>query len=208
MGLAPDARMGRGPPSLRHRVGPEWGANRYRFTAAPVACESACSGVYRGMTSDPPFDERFIDVQAGCWTPVFRFALALSNDWDAAEDLAQEAFARLWIHRSDIDWDRPILPWLLTTTRRLGLDRFRRIRRALERGRRAEPRSLDGEDRIRWLDVQQAMASLAPLDRTAVTMVAISGLSYEEVAAVLGTSAGAVRARVSRARRQLGDRTE
>jgi hypothetical protein len=55
------------------------------------------------MTSDPPFDERVIDVQAGCWTPVFRFALALSNDWD-----------------------RPVLPWLLTTTRRLGLDRFRR----------------------------------------------------------------------------------
>jgi DNA-directed RNA polymerase specialized sigma24 family protein len=64
---------------------------------------------------------------------VFRFALAPGNDWDAAEDLAQEAFARLWIHRADIDWDRPVLPWLLTTTRRLGLDRFRRIRRALER---------------------------------------------------------------------------
>ena len=205
MGLAPDARMGRGPPSLRHRVGPELGAKRYRFRSA---CESAGRGVYRGMTPDPPLDERFNDVQADCWTPVFRFALALSNDWDAAEDLAQEAFSRLWTHRVDIDWDRPVLPWLLTTTRRLGLDRFRRIRRALVRGQRHEPRSLDGEDRIRWLDVQRAMAGLGPLDRAAVTMVAIGGLSYEEVAGVLGTTAGAVRARVSRARRQLGDLTE
>ena len=174
----------------------------------PRVCDSASSDVYRGMTSDPSFDERFIDVQAGCWTPVFRFALALSNDWDAAEDLAQEAFARLWIHRHDIDWNRPLLPWLLTTTRRLALDRFRRIPRALERGRRDEARSLDGDDRIRWLDVQRAMAALPALDRAALTMVTIAGLTYEEAGAALGTTAGAVRARVSRARRKLGDRTE
>lgn len=160
------------------------------------------------MTSSPSLDDRFIDVHAGCWTLVFRFALSLTNDWDAAEDLAQEAFARLWIHRIDVDWTRPLLPWLLTTTRRLAFDRFRRIRRAFFRGRRDEPRTLDGDDRIRWLDVQRAMARLAPLDRAALTMVAITGLTYEETAGVLGTTAGAVRARVSRARRQLGDAIE
>ena len=164
--------------------------------------------MYRGMTHDPSFDERFIDVHAGCWTPVFRFALALTNDWDAAEDLAQEAFSRLWIHRAEIDWSRPLLPWLLTTTRRLALDRFRRIRRALARGRRDEARTLDGDDRLRWLDVQRSIAALAPLDRAALTMVAVSGLSYEEAADVLGTTAGGVRARVSRARRRLGDEPE
>ena len=33
------------------------------------------------------------------WSDVFRFALAWTNDWAAAEDLAQEAFLRLWDHR-------------------------------------------------------------------------------------------------------------
>jgi RNA polymerase sigma-70 factor (ECF subfamily) len=159
------------------------------------------------MTSIPSFDERFIDVHAGCWTPVFRFALSLTNEWDAAEDLAQEAFARLWIHRTDVDWSRPLLPWLLTTTRRLASDRFRRIRRALAKGRRDEVRTLDGDARIRWLDVHRSMAALAPLDRAALTMVAVSGMSYDETAEILGMSAGAVRARVSRARRRLGDET-
>ena len=163
--------------------------------------------MYRGMTCDPSAERRFNDVHAGCWTPVFRFALALTNDWDAAEDLAQEAFSRLWIHRAEVDWSRPLLPWLMTTTRRLALDRFRRIRRALTRGHRGEPRALDGDDRIRWLDVQQALASLPALDRAALTMTAVSGLSYEEAADALGTTAGAVRARVSRARRRLGDET-
>jgi RNA polymerase sigma-70 factor, ECF subfamily len=160
------------------------------------------------MTSDPSIDERFSSVHTGSWTPVFRFALALTNDWDTAEDLAQEAFSRLWTHRAEVDWTRPLLPWLLTTTRRLAYDRFRRIRRALARGHRDEARSLDGDDRIRWLDVQRAMAELAPLDRAALTMTTISGLGYDEAAIVLGTTAGAVRARVSRARRQLGDLTE
>ena len=204
---------------LRHRAGPDKGANRYRIRGlgrrptgsvalrTGLVCESTPSGVYRGMTIDPSFEERFHDVHAGSWTPVFRFALALSNDWDAAEDLAQEAFARLWIHRNEIDWNRPLLPWLLTTTRRLAFDRFRRIRRALERGRRDDARTLDGDDRIRWLDVQQAMANLAPLDRAALTMVAISGLTPDEAGDVLGTTAGAIRARISRARRMLGDQT-
>jgi RNA polymerase sigma factor (sigma-70 family) len=171
-------------------------------------CELVLSSVYRGMSSDSSLDERFTDVHAGGWTSVFRFALSLTNDWDAAEDLAQEAFSRLWIHRTELDWNHPLLPWLLTTTRRLALDRFRRIRRALLRGHRGQARLPDGDDRIRWLDVQRSVAGMAPLDRAALTMVAVSGLTYEEAAEVLGTTPGAIRARVSRARRRLGDETE
>jgi RNA polymerase sigma-70 factor (ECF subfamily) len=158
------------------------------------------------MTFDPSIDERYAGVHAGCWTPVFRFALALTNDWDGAEDVAQEAFAKLWIHRDRVDWERPLLPWLMTTTRHLALDRFRRIRRALARGSAAPLRGLEGDERIEWLDVQRAMAGLAPLDRAALTMVAVGGLRYEEVGELLGVTAGAVRARVSRARRELEER--
>ena len=63
------------------------------------------------------------------WSDVFRFALAWTNDWAAAEDLAQEAYLRLWDNRGRLDWDRPVLPWLLVTTRRLATDRFRTLRR-------------------------------------------------------------------------------
>ena len=62
---------------------------------------------------------------------MFRFALAWTNDWTAAEDLAQEAYLRLWDHRGRLDWGRPVLPWLLVTTRRLATDRFRALRRRL-----------------------------------------------------------------------------
>jgi RNA polymerase sigma-70 factor (ECF subfamily) len=135
------------------------------------------------------------------WSDVFRFALAWTNDWAEAEDLAQEAYLRLWSHRAQLDWDRPVLPWLLVTTRRLATDRFRRLRRRLLS--MPDPPSLDPGVQARWLDVQAAMGELSPLERTALVMTAVEGASYDDAAQVLGTTAGALRAAVSRARTKL-----
>jgi RNA polymerase sigma-70 factor (ECF subfamily) len=137
------------------------------------------------------------------WTGVFRFALAWTNDWTAAEDLAQEAFLRLWNHRGQVDWTRPVLPWLLVTTRRLATDRFRMLRRRLLATTHAAPVDADPALRARWLDVANAMSDLSSLERTALVMTALQGATYEEAARVLGTTAGALRAAVSRARVKL-----
>src|SRR6188508_1373707 len=101
------------------------------------------------MPADP--DAQFDDAYERHWTSVFRFALAWTNDWAAAEDLAQESFLRLWDNRARLDWDRPVLPWLLVTTRRLATDRFRRLRRFLG-GTVSQP-SMDESVHARWLDV-------------------------------------------------------
>jgi RNA polymerase sigma-70 factor (ECF subfamily) len=135
------------------------------------------------------------------WDDVFRFSLAWTNDWAAAEDVAQDAFLRLWQSRASLDWDRPILPWLLVAARRLATDRFRSLRR------RVMPRSsestFDEAMRDAWLDVQSAMTALSPLERSALVLTAVEGWSYAEVAAAVGTTDGALRAAVSRAREKL-----
>ena len=135
------------------------------------------------------------------WSDVFRFALAWTNDWTAAEDLAQESYLRLWDHRSRLDWERPVLPWLLVTTRRLATDQFRRLRRLLTPA--VAQRSMDESVHARWLDVAAAMGELSALERTALVMTVIEGISYDEASRVLDTSPGAVRAAVSRARAKL-----
>jgi RNA polymerase sigma factor (sigma-70 family) len=135
------------------------------------------------------------------WSDVFRFALAWTNDWAAAEDLAQEAYLRLWDHRGRLDWERPVLPWLLVTTRRLATDRFRALRRRLSPV--SPPATLDQGIQARWLDVRAALDDLSPLERTALVMTAVEGASYDEAALTLGTTAGALRAAVSRARTKL-----
>jgi len=138
------------------------------------------------------------------WLPVFRFALAWTNDWPAAEDLTQDAFTRLWAKRDEFDWNRSTLPWLLTTTRRLATDRFRRLRTALRAGGPEDTGGfVDSDARLRWLDLRPRLAELTPTQRSALVLTAVVGLSTEEAAETLGTSAGSVRAAVSRARARL-----
>jgi RNA polymerase sigma-70 factor (ECF subfamily) len=144
--------------------------------------------------------ERAFDAH---WSDVFRFALAWTNDWGAAEDLAQEAFLRLWDHRGKLDWQQPVLPWLIVTTRRLATDRFRSLRRRISGSSSVEATSPDPATRARWLDVRDAMAGLSPLERSALVLTALEGATYDEAAAALGTTAGALRAAVSRARAKL-----
>jgi len=158
-------------------------------------------GVTTQMAMSGSTDFAYDRVFEAHWSDVFRFALAWTNDWAEAEDLTQEAYLRLWNHRARLDWDRPVLPWLLVTVRRLATDRFRRIRRHLLTP--PEPASLDASVQARWLDVQAAMNGLSPLERSALVMTAIEGATYEEAALVLGTTAGALRAAVSRARTKL-----
>jgi RNA polymerase sigma-70 factor, ECF subfamily len=148
-------------------------------------------------------ERRFDEVFQSCWLPTFRFALAWTNDWPAAEDLAQDAFARLWTKRDTIDWSKPMLPWLFQVTRRLATDRFRRLRRIVRLTDGPAASALDADARLRWLDLQAAMAALTPVQRSALVLVAVVGLDYDAAAAVLLTSPGAVRAAVSRARLKL-----
>ncbi|MBA3779203.1 MAG: sigma-70 family RNA polymerase sigma factor [Chloroflexi bacterium] len=144
---------------------------------------------------------RFEAVYQESWVPVFRLALAWTNDWAAAEDLAQEAFIRLWDRRDRVNWNDPMLPWLLVVVRRLATDRFRRLRTIALR----TPRSRDFDEAgiVRWLDVRSAFAQLTSVERSALVLVSVIGLTYEEAAGVLGTTAGALRGAASRGRDKL-----
>jgi RNA polymerase sigma-70 factor (ECF subfamily) len=147
----------------------------------------------------------FEDAYKDNWLPVFRFALAWTNDWAAAEDLAQESFVRLWGRRHEVDWVRPVLPWLLVATRRLATDRFRRVRRALAlRGPAESPPDADAN--LEWLDVSAGFTLLSPLERTALVLTAVQDLDAESAGAILGIGANAVRAAASRGRRKLKER--
>lgn len=147
-----------------------------------------------------PFESAYVYAFETYWHDVFRFALAWTNDWSAAEDLTQEAFLRLWRARASIRWSEPALPWLMVATRRLATDRFRSLRRTLTLRASSVP---DERARDRWLDVQASMARLSRLERSALVLVAIEGHTYDAAAPLLGTSAGALRAAVSRARAKL-----
>lgn len=158
-------------------------------------------GVQAEVAVSQPFESAYQLAYDRFSGDVFRFALAWTNNWASAEDLTQEAYLRLWQHRASIDWERPVLGWLLVTTRRLANNRFRALRHDL--GATPSNSPSDETVRARWLDVRQALRILTPLERTALIVTAVEGWSYAEAAHAMGTTEGALRAAVSRARDKL-----
>ena len=150
---------------------------------------------------EPARDDAFELAVREAWTPVFRFALSMTNDLAEAEDVTQEAFARLWRERGRVDWSRPALPWLLVVARRLAVDRIRALRRRLTRPI-AVPPSFDPSIVEAFADLAVDLRRLSNTERACLLTIA-AGLTAAEVGEALGISPGAVRAAASRGREKL-----
>ena len=143
---------------------------------------------------------------------VFRLAYRLTANRHDAEDLTQEVFVRVF---RSLDGYTPgtFEGWLHRITTNLFLDQARRKQRIrfdalsderadLLEGDLPEPGAAYA-DRTFDDDVERALATLAPDFRAAVVLCDVEGLSYEEIAEILGTKLGTVRSRIHRGRAQL-----
>ncbi|MBX6371345.1 MAG: RNA polymerase sigma factor SigE [Acidothermus sp.] len=143
---------------------------------------------------------------------VFRLAYRLTGNRHDAEDLTQDVFVRVF--RSLAGYTPGTFEgWLHRITTNLFLDGARRRARirfealgddATDRLAGREPTPSQVYDDTHWDDdVQRALDALSPEFRAAVVLCDIEGLSYEEIAAVLGIKLGTVRSRIHRGRAQL-----
>lgn len=131
-----------------------------------------------------------------------------------AEELAQEAFVRLWQRREDFRPGAEFRPWLLTIAVNLARNRLRwwRLRPSVELGAWLEGGGDHGEttggasamERAeRVAEVQAAIAELPVELREALVLFEFEELPQAEIAAVLRTTPKAVESRVARAREKL-----
>jgi RNA polymerase sigma-70 factor (ECF subfamily) len=95
--------------------------------------------------------------------------------------------------------------WVFQIARNLALDHHRRGRRRPPHEELTDiatrPASQDTS-----AEVNEALASLADLDRDVFVMREVAGLGYEEIAAACGLTPDAVRSRIHRTRLQLRER--
>ncbi len=134
-----------------------------------------------------------------------------------AEDLAQQVFLRVWKSAPRYQATAKFTTWLFTIVRNLVFNESRRAYRRHEMSLEAR----EQESHIEQTDVStpppdshllhnelreaadRAIASLPEPQRLAVVMRRFEESSYEEIAAVLGTTVPAVKSLLFRARQQI-----
>ncbi len=145
---------------------------------------------------------------------AYHIAYRLTSSHADAEDLAQEAMIRAFTSFHRYRRDLPFANWLYRILVNLHIDELRRKPKAYidsidNMPGLAELPDFDSDpaDLILSQEIdtslQRALASLAKEFRTAVVLCDIEGLSYEEIAQVMGCSIGTVRSRIHRGRNQL-----
>jgi RNA polymerase sigma-70 factor, ECF subfamily len=144
---------------------------------------------------------------------VLTFLLHLCRDRPLAEDLTQETFLRIHRARGLYRLGAPVLPWAYTIARRLFLDSVRSRRSEVQESFDHEPEPLppnEGGEMIPSAEellanaelaqaVDDALARIPEPQASAFRLLKGEGLSIAEVAAVMGTSKGAVKLRAHRA---------
>ncbi|MFN2448613.1 MAG: RNA polymerase sigma factor [Candidatus Baltobacteraceae bacterium] len=135
-----------------------------------------------------------------------RYVRRMVGDADIALDIAQDVFFAAY-RTLRADPARPLTAgWLYKTATNTAISHLRRkkIVRFLSLDRDADLRSLRIDERsAASIDLQAAIAKIPPEQAAAIMLTSYAGYSSQEAAAVLGTSADAVRQRVCRAMRTL-----
>ncbi len=148
---------------------------------------------------------------------ILTFVMRYVGDREWAEDLCQEVFLRLYRNPRAFDPRNRFSTWLFTVARNLSIDFLRRKRPAvsLDSGAdedmpRVEPSGPEADrplDRtlLRELEgnIQHTLNGLSDKLREVFILCALQGLSYEDVAQIVGCPAKTVSSRLARARERF-----
>lgn len=137
-----------------------------------------------------------------------RFAYSLTGSMPDADDLLQNTVERLLTR--DMPAGVELAKWSFRVCRNLWIDEYRasKVRHAAAHSPELlDEQIVDGErsiyKEIELSQVNSAMASLSEDQRAILSLVAVQGLSYKEVAETLDIPTGTVMSRLARARTAL-----
>lgn len=189
-----------------------------RETAAPPVLSLSDEDLMARVARD---DERaFAELVKRFQGRVTNLIGRVLNDRSCADDLAQETFIRVFVHRRNYRQGSKFSTWLFTIAANLAKNEIRRrVRRrnwfsldALQEllsdsiAQLADPTE-GSERRMERQQLQEAIgraiATVPEKYRLALVLRDIEGLAYEEIADVLGVPGGTVRSRINRARGML-----
>jgi RNA polymerase sigma-70 factor, ECF subfamily len=132
-----------------------------------------------------------------------------------AEEVTQEVYVEVWQQSARYTQIRgSVLAWIATMAHRRAVDRVRSVSSEVNRDHRYAYQSLDPEvDRV-WDSVAQkhdiarvreAMQSLTPIQRQALTLAYFDGMTQSQIAELLELPLGTVKTRIRDALKRLGE---
>lgn len=156
---------------------------------------------------------------------AYRVARNLVPSDEDAQDIAQEAFLRVFRNLERFNFDHEFTTWLYRIVTNLCIDflRKRRVALSVSRGREGddgEESALDLEDHSEpapWeyaeametaTEVHEVLASLAPHFQSVLTLREIEGLGCPEIAEIVGATHVTVRWRLHRGRKLFQEEWE
>jgi RNA polymerase sigma factor (sigma-70 family) len=164
------------------------------------------------------------------FTVLFRDGVRTLRDADAARDLVQDTFIKVWQRCASFRGDSELLPWIRAILRHAAIERLRQNSReepmedeqgltpaaaqhvlalSLERNPTPEDLARQGERAAAFRRGWQRFHREDPLHASVMSWVVEDGLTTEDVAGLLGRTPGATREFISQcrkaARRYLGE---
>lgn len=163
--------------------------------------------------------DAFVELVASHQERLLRLCERLLDDVEEARDAAQEVFLKAFRKAGDVRPQGQVYTWLYRIAVNHCLNKLRRRRlvrflRWEEPGEDADAPAFDPPDRApdpaaalearrSWLATRRAIAKLPAGQRAVLVLARFEGLSYRQIAEVLGITEGAVESRLFRAMRRV-----
>ena len=134
---------------------------------------------------------------------LFRFLVKNINDKEAAEDVLQDVFTKLWEKKGDVRYDK-VKSYIFTSGYHTMIDYFRKSKKSTDFEYVSE--SEYSHDR-QYSDLneilQDAVKRLPEIQRSAVMLRDYEGYTYQEIGEILGLNESQVKVYIFRARKSL-----
>ena len=143
---------------------------------------------------------------------VYAYSLRITHSVCMAEDITQEVFLKLWLHREKLKELENLEAWIITVARNLCFNQLKKTaREKCIIG--LQPEQYDGADvvsieqrveqRDLLLKLREASAQLTPKEQIVYRLNKEQGLRKEEIARALNISQNTVKAHLTNALRKM-----
>lgn len=149
--------------------------------------------------------------------PLINFVFRFLGDYEACVDVVQDTFVKVYRYKDSYTSIAKFSTWIYTIAGNLARSEYRRRRRNIffsinnygEEGdnfdvpdNKLRP-DVETDSKFKAQKIQEALLKLKEVYREPVILRDIQGLTYGEIAEILGIEEGTVKSRINRGRSQL-----